>query len=422
MINVILSTYQGAILGPVARLLGYILQGLYEALSMIGIENTGICIIIFTFLVNAIMLPMQFKQQKFAKMSAIMNPELMAIQEKYKNKKDQASQQKMSMETQALYQKYGVSPASGCLPMFISFPIFLALYRVIYNIPAYVPQVYNIYKDLAETLQTAGISVESLSGKDYVKSTTYVVSQAVTNAKGDAGNINYYIDVLGQFSSKGWSVLAENYPQFTDIITSTGNKAVHINSFLGLNIADAPSLHSVSIIIPILSIITQIISVRISMAGSPQQSDPDSPTAQSVKMMNTTMPIFTGLMCLMFPIGAGIYWIAGNVFRIFQSLFINLYYKNVDMDEMIQQNLEKAKQKYEKLGMDASTLDKVAKSRTANIPAVPAKQNEKQPKKEKSISEIAGKASTKGSVKKTKGKYKEGSIAAYANLLNHDDE
>ena len=131
--NVILTTYQGAILGPIARVLGYILQALYALLANFGIGNTGICMILFTFLVNGLMMPMQIKQQKFSKMSMIMNPEIQAIQKKYKNKKDQASQQKMSLETQAVYQKYGVSPASGCLPMLITFPILFALYRVIYN-------------------------------------------------------------------------------------------------------------------------------------------------------------------------------------------------------------------------------------------------------------------------------------------------
>jgi len=104
MMSVFLTTYQGAILGPIARLLGYILQGIYSVLSTVGIENTGICMILFTFIVNALMIPMQIKQQKFAKMSSVMNPELMAIQAKYKNKKDQESQQKMSLETQAVYQ------------------------------------------------------------------------------------------------------------------------------------------------------------------------------------------------------------------------------------------------------------------------------------------------------------------------------
>lgn len=88
--NVILTTYQGAILGPIARVLGYILQALYALLANFGIENTGICMILFTFLVNGLMMPMQIKQQKFSKMSMIMNPEIQAIQKKYKNKKDQA--------------------------------------------------------------------------------------------------------------------------------------------------------------------------------------------------------------------------------------------------------------------------------------------------------------------------------------------
>lgn len=109
--------------------------------------------ILFTFLVNGLMMPMQIKQQKFSKMSMIMNPEIQAIQKKYKNKKDQASQQKMSLETQAVYQKYGVSPASGCLPMLITFPILFALYRVIYNIPAYVPQVYDVYSGIAQQIK-----------------------------------------------------------------------------------------------------------------------------------------------------------------------------------------------------------------------------------------------------------------------------
>ena len=84
MLNAILTTYQGAFLGPIAKVLGLILEGIYSVLSSIGIENTGICLILFTFIVNALMIPLQIKQQKFAKMSAIMNPEIQEIQKKYK--------------------------------------------------------------------------------------------------------------------------------------------------------------------------------------------------------------------------------------------------------------------------------------------------------------------------------------------------
>ena len=427
MMSVFLTTYQGAILGPIARLLGYILQGLYSVLSVVGIENTGICMILFTFIVNALMIPMQIKQQKFAKMSSVMNPELMAIQAKYKNKKDQESQQKMSLETQAVYQKYGVSPVSGCLPMLITLPILFALYRVIYNIPAYVPQVYDIYDGLAKVLQEAGVTVSQLADKSYISNPTYVVTQAVKAAKSDAGNINYYIDVLSQFNSSGWDVLIKNHPDLSEVITKTAHQARDINYFLGLNIADTPKIKSVSVIIPIFSIVTQYISTKLSMAGTQQQTaNSDNPMGQSMQTMNTVMPFMTGFMCLMFPIGVGIYWIAGNVLRIFQQLCINLYFSKINMDDLIKENVDKAKKKYEKMGMDPSVLDKAAKTRTSNINTNAAqKQTSKADnaaKKNSSISDKARKSSTKDIKKSKNSNYKEGSIAAYANMLNRDDK
>ena len=427
MMSVFLTTYQGAILGPIARLLGYILQGLYSVLSVVGIENTGICMILFTFIVNALMIPMQIKQQKFAKMSSVMNPELMAIQAKYKNKKDQESQQKMSLETQAVYQKYGVSPVSGCLPMLITLPILFALYRVIYNIPAYVPQVYDIYDGLANVLQEAGVTVSQLADKSYVSNPTYVVTQAVKAAKADAGNINYYIDVLSQFNSSGWDVLIKNHPDLSEVITKTAHQARDINYFLGLNIADTPKIKSFSVIIPIFSIVTQYISTKLSMAGTQQQTaNSDNPMGQSMQTMNTVMPFMTGFMCLMFPIGVGIYWIAGNVFRIFQQLCINFYFSRINMDDLIKENVEKAKKKYEKMGMDPSVLDKAAKTRTSNINTNAAQKQtstlNNMAKKNSSISDKARKSSTKDIKKSKNSNYKEGSIAAYANMLNRDDK
>ena len=383
--------------------------------------------ILFTFIVNALMIPMQIKQQKFAKMSSVMNPELMAIQAKYKNKKDQESQQKMSLETQAVYQKYGVSPVSGCLPMLITLPILFALYRVIYNIPAYVPQIYDIYDGLAKVLQEAGVTVSQLADKSYISNPTYVVTQAVKAAKADAGNINYYIDVLSQFNSSGWDVLIKNHPDLSEVITKTAHQARDINYFLGLNIADTPKIKSVSVIIPIFSIVTQYISTKLSMAGTQQQTvNSDNPMGQSMQTMNTVMPFMTGFMCLMFPIGVGIYWIAGNVFRIFQQLCINLYFSKINMDDLIKENVDKAKKKYEKMGMDPSVLDKAAKTRTSNINTNAAQKqtstSNNKAKKNSSISDKARKSSTKDIKKSKNSNYKEGSIAAYANMLNRDDK
>lgn len=411
--NVILTTYQGAILGPIARVLGYILQALYALLSNLGIENTGICIILFTFIVNALMIPMQIKQQKFSKMSAIMNPELQEIQKKYKNKKDQASQQKMSLETQAVYQKYGVSPASGCLPMLITFPIIFALYRVIYNIPAYVPQVYDIYSGLAEKIQAAGVTVEELA--NLVTAKTYVITDAVQAAK-DSKDISYFVDVLGQFNTSAWNGLVDKCPALESVITSVADESRHINSFLGLNIADTPGIKNISIIIPVLSVITQILSMKISMAGNAQAMDSSNPTAASMKMMNNVMPFVSGLMCFMFPIGVGIYWIVGNVFRIFQSLGINLYFKRMDMDAEVQKNVEKTRKRYEKMGMDPDTaMQEIAKKRTSTITTDSKNQGTNLSKNVNSVQNSKSNYKTGGNKK-----YKEGSIASYANMMARD--
>lgn len=415
MMNVILTTYQGAFLGPIARVLGKILEAIYYVLDLVGIENTGICLIIFTFLVNGLMLPLQIKQQKFSKMSAIMNPEIQAIQKKYKNKKDQASQQKMSLETQAVYQKYGVSPASGCLPLLITMPILFALYRVIYNVPAYVGQVYDIYAGVAGQLKGLGASVKDIA--DMAGAQTYVVNDAVKHAKENGNELNYFIDVLGQFNSGSWDKLAAKFPDLTSMIDSVKSQSAHINSFLGMNIADTPKLKSISISIPILSVITQIISTKLSMAGTNQNMDADNPTANSMKMMNNVMPFISGAMCFMFPIGVGIYWVAGNVFRIFQSLGINLYFSRTDMDEMIQKNVNKSKKRFEKMGVDPKIETQDLKKKSSVT----------EKKKDGKVTSNASQV-TKNKTKNTNysrpdnKKYKEGSIASYANMLNRRED
>lgn len=415
MMNVILTTYQGAFLGPIARVLGKILEAIYYVLDLVGIENTGICLIIFTFLVNGLMLPLQIKQQKFSKMSAIMNPEIQAIQKKYKNKKDQESQQKMSLETQAVYQKYGVSPASGCLPLLITMPILFALYRVIYNVPAYVGQVYDIYAGVAGQLKGLGASVKDIA--DMVGAQTYVVNDAVKHAKEDGNELNYFIDVLGQFNSASWDKLAEKFPDLTTAIDSVKSQSSHINSFLGMNIADTPKLKSISITIPILSVITQILSTKLSMAGTNQNMDADNPTANSMKVMNNVMPFISGAMCFMFPIGVGIYWVAGNVFRIFQSLGINLYFSRTDMDEMIQKNVDKSKKRFEKMGLDP----KIA---TQDLKKKPSLAEKKKGEKAASNASQVTKNKTKNTnySRPDNKKYKEGSIASYANMLNRRED
>ena len=105
MSEMLLTAYDGAILGPIAKLLGWVMNGVYYLMDQIGIGNVGLSIIIFTIIIYLLMLPLTIKQQKFSKLSAIMQPEIQKIQKKYQGKKDQDSMMKMQEETQLVYEK-----------------------------------------------------------------------------------------------------------------------------------------------------------------------------------------------------------------------------------------------------------------------------------------------------------------------------
>ena len=149
------------IIGPVASLLGYIMNAIFWVQEQIGIPYIGLCIILFTIVIYLLMTPLTIKQQKFSKLQSKMNPELQAIQKKYKGKnQDQAAMMKMNEETQAVYTKYGVNPMGSCLQLVIQMPILFALYRVIWNIPAYVSSVKDAFIPLANDLLKIGTTAQ----------------------------------------------------------------------------------------------------------------------------------------------------------------------------------------------------------------------------------------------------------------------
>ena len=73
------------LVGPVAKVLGVVMNGIYEFLDMFGIASIGLAIILFTIIIKALMLPLSIKQQKFTKLNSIMAPELQQVQKKYAN-------------------------------------------------------------------------------------------------------------------------------------------------------------------------------------------------------------------------------------------------------------------------------------------------------------------------------------------------
>ena len=96
-------TKSGGILGPIASVLGIIMDVLFHITGQFGIFNVGLCIILFTIVTKMLMLPLTIKQQKSTKLMSVMNPEIQAIQTKYKGKNDQESMRRQNVELQAVY-------------------------------------------------------------------------------------------------------------------------------------------------------------------------------------------------------------------------------------------------------------------------------------------------------------------------------
>ena len=342
------------IIGQLATVMGWIMDGIYRLLNVFGIQNIGLCIIIFSILIYALMTPLQIKQQKFSKLSAIMQPELQKIQKKYKGKNDQASMQKMQEETQAVYQKYGVSPTGSCVQLAIQFPILMALYQVIYKIPAYVGSVKDI-------LASAVTSITGVSGY------TEILQQFITDNKmtrvqlvmdGSNATSNSVTDFLYALSPSQWKTLAETsqFSGFTDTLNSTAKEISHVQNFFGLNIADQPLTYIkaafvggsiliaiAAILIPILAWATQMINLKL-MPQAAQQGSGDAQQdamMNSMKTMNTVMPLMSAVFCFTFPVGLGIYWVASAAVRSVQQLIINKHMDKIQVEDLISENMKK---------------------------------------------------------------------------------
>jgi len=380
---IILTQNSTFIIGFVAKLLGLIMEGIFSLIGLIGLPNIGLAIILFTIVVNLLMLPLTIKQQKFSKLSAKMQPEIQAIQKKYQNKKDTDSQMAMNQEVQMVYAKYGVSPTGSCMYMLIQMPILFALYRVIYSIPAYVTKIGDTFRVLADHIIEVD-NAEFLRNSD-ISSIATVVSSFAKNLEGNLSN--GVIDVLNRLSSTDLSTIADHYQLNSltyngSLILGKGGLLETYNNFMGLNIGNSPSVIVKSaistgswglvigaILIPVLSALTQFISVKM-MPQQPKSGNEQADSmAESMKMMNFTMPIMSAWFCYTFAAGMGIYWIAGNVVRTIQQIIINKQIDKMDFDKIISDNSEKSQKKLAKLKEQQEKLNAYAKMNTKNIPS-----------------------------------------------------
>lgn len=115
-------------------MLSWLVVPLLQALKWINgyLGNFGWSIIALTILLNIIMFPLRHKSMVSMRKMQEVQPEVKAIQERYKKyKMTDPERQKMNTEMMALYKQKGVNPASGCVPMLLTFPVLFAFYAML---------------------------------------------------------------------------------------------------------------------------------------------------------------------------------------------------------------------------------------------------------------------------------------------------
>ena len=280
-------------MGFLASMFGYLLNFLYS-----WIQNYGWAIILFSIILQIVLLPLSIKQQKSLKKSAKIQQEMQKLQVKYKNNPELLNQ-----EIMGLYKKEKVSPFSGCLSSIIQLILFLSVF--------------------------------------------YLVSQPLTYMKKvDTSVLDKYKQEIIESGE------SSSYPEIKIIEKKASeDENVYINmNFLGLDLSKVPmqNLSDVKvIIIPLIYVITTFVNIRImtnlnktkeqrekekeekkkkSLTDGNNEETMDEQLQSMQQMtnsMNYMMPIMSIFIALIAPLGLSLYWLVKNILQLLERIILN---------------------------------------------------------------------------------------------------
>jgi YidC/Oxa1 family membrane protein insertase len=126
---------------------GLVARPILQALKFFNsfLKNWGLAIILLTIIIKLLLHPLTRKSMASMKGMQALQPQLKGIREKYKDDKE-----RLNMETMNLFRRHKVNPMGGCLPMLLQMPIYIALYKVLYNATElyHAPFIW-FYRDLS---------------------------------------------------------------------------------------------------------------------------------------------------------------------------------------------------------------------------------------------------------------------------------
>ncbi len=338
--------------------MSYIMIALGWVLKMCNllVGNYGVAIILFTLVIKFALLPLTIKQQRSMMLTQKIQPLMNQLQEKYANDKE-----KLNAETMKLYQKYKVTPMSGCLPLLIQLPILMALYWVVKK-----PVVYLMGFGEDEVWRIVSAVTE------WNESNPGGLSQffaALGIEKMDALTENAY-RMFGMYEIQ-IAEFIHSHPAIMDShwITETGKNYDIIDfNFIGLNLSKTPDLNAffglflgrmnlaaetmLLWIIPLLSGVSSWVTSKLSQAmqpaPAPQKDANGEEKPNPMKSMTMMMPLISAWFAFTLPAAVGLYWIISNILQLAQQFVLNKVIKLDVTDEQIEGEVINAKKNRKK--------------------------------------------------------------------------
>ena len=255
------------LLWPLKVAVAWVMVTIHKALILVGFpDGPGIAwvlsIIGLTIVVRLLIMPLFVKQIRASRGMQLLQPEMQALQAKYKGKKDPESRQRMNEEMMALYRKHGTNPMASCLPILVQMPIFFALFRVLASLGAVAtggygrPSIGPLTMELAKQVQASSVFGASLSSS-FLHSGDNTQVKIVTVA------------MIVIMSVTQWYTMAQ----------------------LSMKNMSAESLNS------------------------------DNPMIRSQRMMMYVMPVIFAVSGVNFQIGVLVYWVVSNLWTMGQQFF-----------------------------------------------------------------------------------------------------
>ena len=400
------------LIGPIAWVLGHLMNWIFEGLNFIGLPNIGLAIILFTLVIKALMIPLSIRQQKYSKLQSVIQPEIQKIQAKYKDKKDNASVMAQQQETKEVYAKYGTSATGGCLQTLLQMPILFALYQVIWHMPGYITK-------LREYFETVAISLQNIAGYETNEELIKLFTSNSIQRKGATlTETKYIVDMLYSFNPDEWNQFLNifNNAELTSSYTQVADKINSVNTFLGINLTMTPMQQLwPAIFIPILAGGLQWLSSYLMQKGNGTKKSGNQDQQQGMmNTMNIMFPILSVVMCFMFSAGLGLYWVASSGIQVIIQLIVNRYMDKVDLNEMVAKNIEKMNIKRAKKGLPPKKVTNV----TTAVRNLEEEREEEEEKKK----QIAERAKAASNYYENSSRGKPGSLASKVYMVEQYEE